>query len=129
MKKLLAVLGLVACTAANASNWVKVSESNHSSVYLDMDTIRSVSSLKYAWSLYDKKTPSDLPDGKAIRSFKTLDAFSCSAGTYVTKSSVFYSDQNAHGEIVSTDNSPQQLSYVIPDSTGEKLWKAVCKQN
>lgn len=128
MKKLFAAIGLATCAAANASDWVKVMESDLSSVYLDRSSIRSNSSFKSAWSLYDLKRASTV-EGKAFLSMKDLNTFSCSDRTYVTKSMLFYSGQKANGEMVSSSDNPTPLRNVAPDTLSESLLQAVCNQD
>lgn len=112
--------------AANASDWVNIGETEDSAIYLDMDSIRSVSPFKQAWVLYDLKKAVSIGKDSAL-SFKSLETYSCSEEIYRVKTTIFYSGQKGSGNVVeSIRGSSGEALYVTPDTAAERAWKKVC---
>jgi hypothetical protein len=131
MKNSLVTLGLMAWTAAaSAAEWVAVAKNDKGTVLIDKSSVRqSGSSEKTVWVLFNFNEPSfgEIGLGKHYRSYTSLRTISCSEKTIMIKSTSFYSGTNGNGESVgSTHYANAQPQYVVPESTGETTWNAVC---
>jgi hypothetical protein len=98
------------CGSARA-DWVKVSESNQTVIYIDPTTIRKGGNIRRVWMLQDLKIRDKFGD----MSRRSLDEFNCKEQKYRTLSLLAYAEPMASGKEIGFDYLPTDWRNIQPD--------------
>lgn len=106
-----------------AENWVLVARSeNGTDHYIDTESVQGSDNTYLFWWM----SVNSEPDERGVVAEKTYISMSCPLRGFRVKA---FARFNARGELInrgeSSENEP--LQFFSSDSTGEGLWKFVCK--
>jgi len=125
MKKLILVLTLILSISPAYAEWVKYSTTDDSetSLFLDPNTIRRNGNSVLIWTLQDFKK---VKNGDL--SMKLRVKIECKEETVQIISLVSHSENMGKGKITVSGSGTGKPQYVVPDSSGEELWKLACNR-
>lgn len=129
MKRYIAVIGLLAfCNIAQAVNWIHVASSEDGGDFsIDADTVKRDGKKVTAWVLTNYPNPIGPATNTALSSSNRI-IFDCEDSTYTDKSSLFYKERNAKGEVVFSETEKQLIPRdAAPGSSMESVLTTVCK--
>lgn len=123
MKKLILVLTLILSISPAYAEWVKYSTTDDSetSLFLDPNTIRRNGNSVLIWTLQDFKK---VKNGDL--SMKLRVKIECKEETVQIISLVAHSENMGKGKITVSGSGKGKPQYIVPDSSGEELWKLAC---
>jgi hypothetical protein len=102
---------------AEGADWVKASESQNDIWYVDVSSIKQVTSAQYkAWIKMEDLKPKD------FKTSKTYTLFDCSERKYKDIQSAYY---KTDGNII-LNSGKEEWAYVIPESIWENVLNFVC---
>jgi hypothetical protein len=123
MQTVLALAGLAVFGTAQAADWLVVAEDANSTLSLDSESLQEVGDgIARAWVKRDYKSPQDY-NGVPVDSVKFNARFFCKTRQTATGQTIITNK----GQTVETSNTLNKPRDVIPDSTGEEMFKAVCE--
>jgi hypothetical protein len=120
MRFILMLLLLIAGSPAWAE-WVKVSETDDGSSYIDPATIRRIGDVRRVWVLQDLKQSSI-----GVMSRRALEEFDCKEERRRILTLSSHSGAMASGDVIATDNSPGEWDYLPPNTPGATILGIVC---
>ena len=128
MTRLLLIILLFLSSSPAYAEWVKVGESDESTIYSDPDTIRSKGNLVKVWSLYDYKAiHTSKQESKSFLSGKMQVEHDCAEEQLRTSVEYGYSGQMGTGELVFSHTKPVvDWTPVMPGSVGQSEWDFAC---
>ena len=124
MRSFLAALLMFTLMPAWAA-WVKVSENDGVTYYIDPTSIRKYGDIVRVWELTDR----DARGGNGSLSERWLKEHDCKQGQSRRLSVAEYSERMLTGRMMGGfDVQDERWTYVRPDSIGEDLWKFACSK-
>ena len=115
----------------HAENWIVVSSSKSSLVFVEIESIRKRGKYTVAWTLYSYRVPSPSRSGKVRRSTRHLEYFDCPESSSAWRELIDYADDIGYGEVVDSvivDDKEMRFSDSSPGTVGSDVVKFVCKQ-
>lgn len=125
MIKLAVVASSIAfSTSASASTWNAILTDNREAFYFfDSDTVERSPGVVILW-VKVLRINDPTADGSWVGAFRWK--LNCSARTIQTLTASTY---NFNGEYIGTSNDSSTPSLVVPDSSGEYVWKMACEED
>jgi hypothetical protein len=125
MNKILLYLAFIFSISPAYAEWVKYSTTDDSEIeiYLDPNTIRRNGNSVLIWTLQDFKK---VRNGDL--SMKLRVKIECKEETVQIISLVSHSENMGKGKITVSGSGKGKPQYVVPDSSGEELWKLACNR-
>jgi hypothetical protein len=125
MNKILLYLAFIFSISPAYAEWVKYSTTDDSEIeiYLDPNTIRRNGNSVLIWTLQDFKK---VRNGDL--SMKLRVKIECKEETVQIISLVSHSENMGKGKITVSGRGSGKPQYVVPDSSGEELWKLACNR-
>jgi hypothetical protein len=121
MKRLCFLL-LCAATQAGAADWIKMTEFDNQTLYLDKSSFhKGGDSVRFWEKVVLKKA--EIIRGKEVKSLKAQYSISCSKKTQQVTSAVFYS---AKGEVIGSFGK-QKKTPIVPGTLRELPYDALCR--
>ena len=121
MRLVLCLLLTLAALPAWAQ-WLKASETDTSTFYIDPATIRKDGDLRKVWTINDLKQRHK--DGEMSR--RSLHEYDCKEERYRTLSISEHSDPMAGGRTISSDNGSGKWNYIAPGTPAQTILRIVC---
>ncbi|MBK9520503.1 MAG: hypothetical protein IPO13_02585 [Rhodocyclaceae bacterium] len=121
MKKILLVYLLIASNLAFA-DWIKLSDNDDATVYIDLTTLRKDGNLRTVWQLHDEMKASN--DGTL--SSRILWEYDCNGERVRMLSASGYSGPKATGKKLYTFYKTTEWRDIAPETMGQNGLKAVC---
>ena len=116
---------LLAVVSNNSrAEWVSVSRSGDTVVYVDISTYRKDGDKVKMWILQDSKIAK--PTLPAYMSSKEQMEFDCKDEQSRALYRSFHSENMGAGETVHISPDPMQWEPIVPESIREVLWKLAC---
>lgn len=125
MKTILMILLAVASSSA-AAEWVKISENETATIYVDPGTISKAGNLVKMWRLIDFRKAVSIASDKPFMSTKGQEEYDCKEEKTRVIELTFHSENMGGGEVVHSEASPADWAPVRARSIGETLWKFGC---
>jgi hypothetical protein len=119
------VVAMMISTSAMAE-WTEIKGNNQVRLYIDFATIHIKGTRVKVWGLLDYTT---IHTDKELSYLSTKGQYEydCSQEQSAGRAFVFYSGNMGEGEVVSSNDNPdQRFKPVVPDTIGDDLLKAVC---
>ncbi len=114
-------------TTAASADWVRVdSNAGGDIIYLDPVTKSRTGKIVRIWAALDYLKPK-VWNGKAYFSSRFYYQFDCFERTSQGLQVTGFTDRMLTGEVVGSNNKPQDKSFIEPGTSGEKLLNFVCK--
>ena len=127
MKRFFLITLLLLESATAFGEWVKVTESDRVSVYMDRATFRRDGDVLKVSLLYDLKAAPNRTAEQYL-SIKTLREYDCAEQKDRSPATYWYSEHMGRGEVVMSSGFAQEWSKVVPGSIGHDIWNVACKQ-
>lgn len=109
------------------ADWIKISEYNDISHFVDLTTARKDGNIVKMWTMFDsEKTIKTKYD--EFMSMKTLYEFDCKEMQLRSIDSTSYSENMGRGKVVLNNPNPGKWRYISPESAGHRYWRVVCER-
>lgn len=116
------LLSLLLCSSGARAEWLYYGETDNSTFYIDLATIRKEGNLRRVWEVLDLKQRRK--DGEL--SYRVRNEYDCKQERYRILSITSHSGQMAKGEILESSSSPAPWRDIPPDTTAKDSLKLVC---
>jgi hypothetical protein len=130
MKKLLLflILTFIFLISPVYAEWMMLSTADEGevSIYVDLNTIRRNGNTVLIWTLQDFKQ-----ERMGESSMKVRMKFDCKEETSQVIHLVGYSKNMGSGKVTMSTSGPGRvgtIEHIIPDSSGEAMWKLACNR-
>lgn len=123
MRKVRSFVGvalLAACSHGYAVNWVPLASSNHSTIYVDKQSVKMIDGKPRAWVLFDLKNKVSI-GGRDYRSAVFLTEYDCNESRRRFLSIRYTTEQMSVGEsyVEEGKDKPTDWAYVGPGSNAD----------
>ena len=123
MRTTLLLLAAMASASASAADWLRLSETDYGTFYLDRQTIRSIdNNVRRAWVLVSR----DKPSKSGYLSEKVLEEYDCKEGRRRALQGTGYKGKMGAGDTTHIFEFPSEWSYIPPDTVGATFMNAIC---
>jgi hypothetical protein len=129
MSKLTFAFVAVSANSAALGDWIKIAETQNSTVYADPSTVRKVGTTAKMWYTFDYAMPQQLATngGKAYYlSTRGQDEFDCKVIRKRRLLLTAHSKNMGGGDIVASDSTQSQWVPAPPGTVAEKMWNLAC---
>ncbi len=127
MRKLLIGLALSVMATAAHAEWVLVSTSaDGNKTYAESTTKKRTGNMVRMWEILDYAKPTVFK-GKAYQSDRDFVQYDCVESTVQNLQLVLFAGKMATGEIVGSENTPGNKSFVAPGTVGNTMLNFACK--
>lgn len=127
MKKITALVLLLAALPACAQGWVRYAETEESLLYFDSLRTRKMGDTAFVWDLHDLKAEGRDAQGKTYRSALYATEYQCRARKHRTLGITRHAEPMGRGAAVSEDSGAGNWMETKPDSLAGELFKHVCE--
>lgn len=125
MKKLLTTF-LFLFSINGYCEWVEITSSNSSTVYVEPSSIKKIGKNVRLWTLYNFSKSLYFEKVGSYKSFKSYDEYDCVEEKSKNLSILFYSDEMGEGNNIFTNNKGGDWNYQPPSSVGLSILKMSC---
>ena len=122
MKKLVAALGLIACSSVHAQ-WILLNKDSEVTNYYE-SSIRKFGSAVKVYELFDYNAPLQPHNAKSVG---YLVKYDCNLDTLQVLTTIYYSDRMATGTVLNNDPTPGPLNQIAPGTLGAKKMDHICR--
>lgn len=120
--RLILTLLLTLAAAPAWADWVKVSETDEVTFYIDPATIRKDGNLRRVWEIQDLKKP----DKEGVMSRRGLLEYDCKDERDRVLSFSAHSDPMAGGKLLFSLNEPGKWDYIPPETLRRTTMRIAC---
>ena len=120
--RLVLCLLLTLAAAPVWADWVKVSETDSHTAYIDPDTIRKDGNLRRVWQVSDLKQRND----RGVMSRRVLMEYDCKEARKRILQFSSHSDPMAGGRVLISDSEPDPWDYIPPETPVQTIMRIVC---
>jgi TonB family protein len=118
---------LLACGAAQASDWQELGSSEKGTVFVDFESVHLAHGIGRVWWKVVPKTPLKGPDGHRLITYMVIRSeFDCNRETVTYEAMTLYLDNKDQVTAGPGDLADHILKPVEPDTTDDVVMKYVC---
>lgn len=118
-----ALAALVALASTTHAEWVEVTGSHRSTIYVDPATIEKHGDVRRFLSLTNLVEP----DKDGNMSHRNIEEHNCKEERYRSFQAEYFSGPMASGRLTRTQSQPSTWRYAPPNSVGLEILAFVCK--
>jgi hypothetical protein len=126
IKKLLTIF-LLLFSINGYCQWKQVSESDSSTVYIELSSVKRMGKSVRVWSLYNFINPLEFGKSGTYRSLKSYDEYDCVEDRSKNLAMLFYSGDMGEGVNIHTSDKVGDWRFHSPGSIGLSLLKSSCR--
>ena len=120
--RILALLSLLLSSAPAVAKWVKISESDSVTQYLDTATMKVDGHRRRVWKLQDLKQHGH----GGMKSIRILEEYDCKEKRDRILSFFVHSERMARGQITMSNKGSGEWQYIGPETPSVTELKVVC---
>ena len=123
MRKSGAILALLLLCGVSWADWVEVTGSHRSTIYIDPTTIEKTGDVRRFLSLTNLVEP----DKDGNLSHRNIEEHNCKEERYRSFQAEYFSGPMGSGKLTRTNSQPSTWRYAPPNSVGIEILNFVCK--